>query len=167
MSGLQFIKDQLYLAHGWYLGAVKGLTDEQANFLPPGTGHPIGAIIQHVLFVEDRTVNDRLRGGVTLWEQDDWSGRAGVENLDGVDEATYRAFRMPAAALEEYRKQVWAASDHYLAGLSETDLLREIAHGGRPTTVAGTLGILLNHTAIHVGEISATKGFQGLRGSPL
>ncbi len=167
MTGLQFVKDQLYLSHGWYLGTVKGLTDEQANFLPPGTGHPIGAIIQHVLFVEDKTINARLQDGQTLWEREDWGTRAAVENLEGADEATYRAFRMAAAALDEYRKQVWAASDEYLAKLSETDLLREIAHGGRPTTVAGTLGVLLNHNAIHVGEISATKGFQGLRGSPL
>lgn len=167
MSGLQFVKDQLYLAHGWFLGTVKGLTDEQVNFLPPGTGHPIGAIVQHALFVEDDTVNRRLRGEQSLWERDGWSARTGIANLHGADEEAYRAFRMPAAALDEYRKLVWAASDEYLAGLTETDLLREIASNGRASTVAATLGILLNHTAIHVGEISATKGFQGLRGSPL
>ena len=39
---------------------------------------------------------------------------------------------------------------------------------GRDETIAGALGILLDQTAIHVGELSATKkGLQGLRGSPL
>ncbi len=167
MTGLQFVRDQLYLAHGWFLGTVKGLTDEQLNYLPPGTGHPIGALIQHLLFVEDDTINRRLRGGDSLWNIEGWSSRTGVPNLVGADEETYRAFRMPADALNEYRKRVWEASDEYLTGLTETELLRDAVYNGGATTVAGMLGILLNHTAIHVGEISATKGFQGLRGSPL
>jgi len=167
MTTVAFIKDQLYLSHGWFLGTVKGLMDEQANHVPPGTAHPIGAIIQHVLFVEDDTINRRLGDGQSIWDRDGSSERAGVPNLRGADEATYRAFRMPAAALDEYRKAVWAASDAYLGALTDADLLREMESAGRTTTVAATLGILLNHTPIHVGEISAIKGTLGLRGSPL
>ena len=32
---------------------------------------------------------------------------------------TYRAFRMSAGALDNYRKSVWAASDDYLAGMTD------------------------------------------------
>ncbi len=167
MTTIQFIKDQMFLGHGWFLGIVKGLTDEQANYLPSGTAHPIGAIVQHVLFVEDDTINRRLQGGESIWERDGWGERAGLPNLRGADEAAYRAFRMPAAALDDYRRAVWAASDAYLDTLTEEDLLREMESAGRASSVGAALGIVLNHTPIHVGEISAIKGIQGLRGSPL
>lgn len=163
---MRVVRDQLYLGHGWYLGAVKGLTDEQANYLPPGTVHPAGAVLQHLLFVEDDIINRQLGGGETLWEQGGWDGRIGPK-LTGATEADYRAYRAQVALLDEYRRSVWSASDVLLAHLGDADLRRVVATGAREQTVAALLGVLLNHTAIHVGEIAATKGFQGLRGSPL
>ena len=67
----------------------------------------------------------------------------------------------------EYGKAVFAATDTYVDGLSETDLAKEIDFMGRKMPlVAFFLGVMCTHSANHAGEISTLKGLQGLKGYP-
>jgi len=165
MDSIALLKQLFATSHNWYLGTVEGLTEEQTNFLPPGTTHPIGALIQHTIMSEDNLVHTRLMGVQSIWERDGWGERTGQPNLSGADEAAYRAFRMHPNALDEYRAAVWAETEAYLDTLSEADLDREIEfRPGRMMTVAGYFAIILNNNFSHVGEISVVKGLQGLKG---
>ena len=165
MEAVVLLKELVALSHTWYLGTVRELTEEQTNFVPPGTTHPIGALIAHAILSEDGMVNQRLKGGQTIWDHDGWGARSGLPSLQGADEAAYRAFRMQPDALDEYRETVWASTDAFIDSLTATDLDRELEfRPGRMMSVAGLFGIMINNNFSHVGEISVVKGLQGLKG---
>jgi hypothetical protein len=165
MDSIALLKQLFDTSHRWYLGTVEGLTEQQANFVPPGTTHPIGALIQHTIMSEDSLIHTRLMGQPSIWERDGWGERTGQQSLQGADEAAYRAFRMQPNALDEYREAVWRETDAYLDTLNEADLDREIElRPGRTMSFAGYFGIVLNNNFSHVGEISVVKGLQGLKG---
>lgn len=42
MQGAQVIVTAFGGAHNWFQGTVQNLTQEQANYLPPGVAHSIG-----------------------------------------------------------------------------------------------------------------------------
>ena len=165
MDSIALLKQLITTSHNWYLGTVDGITEEQANFVPPGTTHPIGALIAHTILSEDNIIHTRLQGAQNVWDRDGWSERTGLPSLQGADEAAYRAFRMHPNALDEYRATVWAETDAYLETLKEADLDREIElRPARMMTVAGFFGLFINNNFSHVGEISVVKGIQGLKG---
>ena len=77
---------------------------------------------------------------------------------------------MDLAALQQYAKAVYAATDGYLASLTDKDLSRSVdlsALGLGKSSVSYVLinGILGNAFS-HGGEISCLKGLQGVRGYP-
>lgn len=160
-------------------GTMEGVTPEQAHWAPPGTANPIGANYAHVVLVQDGVVNARLRGGQPLFAST-WAGKAGVSELPpGPDpkrpgfpdwSGWARRVRIDLPAFRAYAKAVYAASDEYLAKLSDQDLARALdlsAVGIGPTTVKqlvmrGVIGNCLTHA----GEISCLKGLQGAKGYP-
>lgn len=71
-------------------------------------------------------------------------------------------------ALRKYAQAVYAASDEYLASLTDNDLnhpvsLSALGLGGSTVGYVLTNGILGNAFS-HSGEISCLKGLQGKRG---
>ncbi len=60
MDSIALLKQLFATSHSWYLGTVDGLTEEQTNFVPPGTTHPIGALIQHTIMSEDNLLHTRM-----------------------------------------------------------------------------------------------------------
>ena len=77
-----------------------------------------------------------------------------------------RRVRLDVSLFNDYAKQVWAATEDFVGGLSSADLEREIpGPGGRPSTLLtliGNVGVI--HLNEHMGEIAAIKGMRGLKG---
>ncbi len=70
--------------------------------------------------------------------------------------------------MQEYAKAVFAATDAYMATLSDTDIEREVDLGGwGKKTVAELLySFIIGHTNNLSGELSALKGVHSLKGYP-
>ncbi len=167
MDGVEVMRGTVRAAHDWFQGTIADLTPEQANYLPPGTAHPIAEIVTHVVQSEDNIVNRMLRGQVPLWERDGWGAKLDLPNVAQQDEQVARAFKADVAALRPYIEAVYRSVDEYLGGLQPADLDREIAGRAGKMTVAEVLGrILVGNTLAHTGEIAAIKGIQGGRGYP-
>lgn len=66
----------------------------------------------------------------------------------------------------QYAAAVYAATDEYLANVSDAELEKVVDAGFAPPMPAGSFvaNILAWHVATHQGEISALKGVQGLEG---
>jgi uncharacterized damage-inducible protein DinB len=133
-----------------------------------GTIGTIGSIYAHTVFDQDGMFVGAGREP-SIWATGGWAEKTGLGEMSGrqTQEWAQTAHDMDLPALREYAREVYAATDAYLEGLSDEDLAEEIE------TFAGTqprgqyLGtICLWHIANHQGEIAALKGAQGLKGLP-
>lgn len=169
MDSITLLKTAYNASHWWYQGTIDGVTEAQANFLPPGVAHPIGELAAHTLQSEDGMIN-MLQGQPPLWVRDGWGERLGLPMVMQQTTEAARAFRCDPSALAEYGKAVYANTDAYFAGLQPADLDREIdlSAMGIGTRKLGEVltGMVLGNNFAHTGEISALKGMQGLRGYP-
>lgn len=167
MDGVEVLRGTVRAARDLFQGTIADLTPEQANYLPPGTAHPIAEIVAHVVQAEDAIVNGMLRGEAPLWERDGWGAKLALPNVARQDEQVARAFRADVAALRPYMEAVYQSVDEYLGGLQPADLDREIAVRAGKMAVAEALSrLLVGNTLAHTGEIAAIKGIQGARGYP-
>jgi uncharacterized damage-inducible protein DinB len=71
-----------------------------------------------------------------------------------------------ANTISDYAQAVQTRTEAYLAGLTATELGREVSYMSKPQPVAMVLGALPVHTAFHTGEIAVLKGAQGAKGLP-
>lgn len=82
-----------------------------------------------------------------------------------------RKAKFDLGALRQYARAVYAATDAYVASLSNKNLERVIdlsAMGQGQQTVAWMIGTaLVSNLATHTGEISLIKGLRGARGYPM
>lgn len=171
MNGVAVLQSAFAGAHNWYLGTVADVGAEQANRVPEGTCHPIGALMAHIVGAEDFMFNVAIQGQTTLWERDGWGEKVGGEMLLSPEEADARAYRSDPQKLANYATAVFANSDAVLAGLTEQDLDRELdlVRFGFPQnmTMGNFLGqMLLGNTYAHTGGISALKGLLSMKGYP-
>lgn len=148
---------------------TKDLTDELLNWTPSGTANPIAATLIHTINAEDSFIQKMVQGkGQLLWETGDWENKIGLKTLPrkggGWEEA--RAGKYAASAVLGYQEVVRAATDAYLETLTPGELERQIAMFGNQRPVADALAMLVEHTAHHIGEITALKGMQGAQGMP-
>jgi hypothetical protein len=161
------------LADGHWLleQVIDGLTEEQLHWAPPGTANTVAATYAHVVSSEDVFVQETLCGRAPLGDGE-WAGRDGISlraPRRGADWFLWsRRVRVDVAAVRAYAAAVYAATDAYVAGLDPGAV-------GRPPSgpVPGgqTLSWLVNnllvqHAALHAGEIAVLRGLQGLQGLP-
>ncbi len=151
---------------------VVDLTQEQADWTPPGLANPIGATYWHTISSLDDLVHRWISGQEALYLKDGWQERvlivAPPEPGHGEDYlATMQAMRVDLAGLHQYTQVVAEAVRRWLASLTPEELDREM------DTFVGTLtvGALLErfgvwHVTAHCGEISALKGCLGAKGYP-
>jgi len=165
------VRANLADAHWLLEQVVDGLTQEQLHWTPPGTANTIAATYAHVVASEDLFVQETLRGGRPMAEGE-WSGRHGISlpvPRRGADWLLWsRRVRVDLAAARAFAAAVYAASDDYLAGLDPDALARPPAAavpGGQ--TLAWLLNnLLVQHAALHSGEVAVLRGLQGLQGLP-
>jgi hypothetical protein len=140
------------------LGAVTAdLTQEQADWEPPGKASSIGTIYSHILTYVDYFVREYCIAGKRQPET------AEVR----PDELWMKDVQVGVPALHERAAEVRSTCEGWLATLTPKDLERK-----RHTT-AGEMNegqmfelFVIWHVNVHCGEISALKGCQGLQGYP-
>jgi hypothetical protein len=177
---VSLLREQLQVAVQLLEGTMEGVTPEQAHWLPAGTANPIGANYAHVVVSQDMLINSRLKGGTPLLAAA-WAGRTGLSEFPpGPDPARpgfpdwskwARQVRIDLPALRAYAQAVYAATDAYLASLTDADLARSVdlaAVGlGQMPVKQLLLRGLLGNALTHCGEISCLKGLQGAKGYPV
>jgi len=145
--------------------ALTDLTDEVANWQPPGTANSIGQLLAHVVTGQDRVVNAVLTGGEAALQAGGWAAKTGIPEDRGA--IWTKGWQLRVEPFREYREQVRAGLEKYLATINLDSLEQEFPWAGR--TQSGwwmVRTIFINHILGHAGEISTLKGLQGLKGLP-
>ena len=167
MDAIEAIRGTINHSHGWFEGTTGDLTQEQADYLPSGTAHPIGEIVAHILQSEDMIINGMIQGQPSVWESGGWEQKLGIPNVARHTQDMARGFKGDLAALQPYKEAVFASTQACLDGLSAEDLEREVQAGEGTMTVFDALtNALVGNNLAHTGEISALKGVQGAKGYP-
>jgi DinB superfamily len=174
LSQAQLLREQLRQAGEFLEGTVGDVTPEQAHWAPPGTSNPLGATYAHILLGED-FFTSMLRGAQPLFERE-WAGRTGVSEPPPGPFPPQpwhdwgRTVRVDFDGMRKYGAAVFAATDAYVASLSDQELARPVdvsalGLGGVPLSWLISNGVL-GHRFSHWGEISCLKGLQGAKGLP-
>jgi len=137
----------------------------------PGGGATItniGSIYVHTVFSEDGILHGMLQKKPPIYKTGNWAARTNVE-MPASPELTVewgRSVKVNLPAFREYARAVYAATDAYVAALSDADLDRKVDTGfiGEQTVAFVLSNVLGWHAAEHTGEIAALKGVQGLKG---
>lgn len=168
MNASQFVLQQVAEAHGLNDAALAGVTDEQFNWLPPGTINPIKSALLHVVAGEDLFFQSILQGRLPLWATGGWAGKIGLAQAPGGGQGWEEAkeTELALAPVLAYAEAVCNETNEYLSRLTDEELDRQVSFFGRESSVATVIARFVAHTAGHAGEIAAVKGMQGLRGLP-
>ena len=168
-SAVTVIRGQYSQMQGWLEGTMGGVTDELTHYNPPGLPSPIGAQAGHIVASLDGFLVGIAAGKPPLM-MSNFANKTGLSELppQGGDFSAWgQSVKVDLPALHEYSKAVFAEVDSYLASISDGDLQQEKEFGGAGNqTVLWALNVLILNTYSHVGEISAIKGMQGLKGYP-
>lgn len=174
MNTLDLIRINLHVVHDEFLQTTAELTQEMADWTPPGVAHPIGERYAHAVAAEDWLVHGIAQGGAP-WFASTWVGKTGFGSKSELkmgftsDEA--RAFRIDdIAALRDYEKAVFASSEEYLNSLDEAAMERMfdmsfVGMGDVPAPPWWSF-FVIGHLHDLMGEISILKGCLGLKGYP-
>lgn len=176
MNAVDYIRQEIQAGHWWLEGTMADVTPDQLHWIPPGVANPIGACYAHVAVAEDMVIQGMLRQAAPL-SASTWAGKTGLSEpmpTPGPEWGKYaewaRTVRVDLPALKQYAQAVYAATDQYLASLSDADLDRKIDLSGvgmGEQTAGWVLGLLVvNHIGTETGEISCLKGLQGAKGYP-
>lgn len=158
-------------AHEVLEGTMADVTDEVLNWQPPGSANTIGANYAHVVTGEDAILQGMARGAAPLMASS-WAGKTGLSSPPPAGAGLHdwgKTAQIDLAALRQYAQAVFAATDEYLASLTDADLAAEIdasAFNSGMQPRSWLLSLMLSNANWHLGEISAIKGVQGLKGYP-
>jgi uncharacterized damage-inducible protein DinB len=167
---VQAYRDLYAMAHGWMEGTVEGLSNDEANWQPGGTALSAGAHYAHHTQTEDFFFNVLLGGGDPLMATQ-FAGRIGTATpAPGGDWSEWaQTTHVDMAQARSYAQAVYAATDAYLAGISDEETDEEIdcsAAGLGTRKRSFIIALIAGDTFAHCGEISTVKGLQGLSGYP-
>ncbi len=153
------------------LGQVTAdLTQEQADWTPPGIANPIGGLYWHTITSLDMVVHGWGMGKEPLFQTGDWKEKvvvssAGEERKDHPPEM--RETYVNLEALREYEQVVVGVVQDWLVSLSPEDLARKVKTPAGELELAQMLEtFVIWHINAHCGEIAALKGCQGAKGYP-
>ncbi len=153
------------------LGQVTAdLTQEQADWTPPGIANPIGGLYWHTITSLDMVVHGWGMGKEPLFQTGDWKEKvvvssAGEEEKDHPPEM--RETYVNLEALREYEQVVVGVVQEWLVSLSPVDLARKVKTPVGELELAQMLEtFVIWHINAHCGEIAALKGCQGAKGYP-
>lgn len=168
MDGITFIRHQVFNLRGYIDTVLGNITDEQFNWIPPGTVSPISAIFIHLLMAEDYFIQTVLQGKSPYWVEDHWSQKVGVDYppQQGGSWDHFKNIKVSMAPVLAYQGSVRAATDTYLADLTAEKLEQQVTFAGNQLPASEVLMTMVVHGASHAGEISAIKGMQGFEGLP-
>ena len=171
MDTISSLRGQLKQAHEVIEQAIADLSPEHLHHRGEGsTVQSIAGIYAHTVTSEDYLVNVMLREQPYLFQAGGWGEKAGFDpGTDGLlsEKISASAREADIAVMREYADEVYAATDAWLATLSESDLDRmiHVEWAGGDVSVGQFLGTVIAWHAIHHGgEICALKGYLGGKG---
>lgn len=139
----------------WFGMPLAGLTDDQLNWLPPGSANKVGAVLIHAIAGEDLFIQQHLQGQPLLWDSQRWGETIGIpyppSGPRGWDEARQATFRL--ADILPYQQAVFTA-------LTPATLDGRLPFYGYEFLRAQLLAMSLLHMAEQAVEFSAIKGLQ-------
>ena len=140
------------------LGQVTaGLTQEQADWRPPGMANSITSVYSHILTYVDYYVRTYFVAGQPQPQT--------VESRP--DELWLRDVQADLSELHTYADQVRSKAQEWLSSLTPEDLEPRVLTTAGEVNVGQAVALfLIWHINAHCGEISAIKGCQGLKGYP-
>lgn len=171
MNAQQAVQQQLGMWHGVIDGMVAECSPDVVNKNFDGaTITSIASVYAHIVFGEDSIVQGMLQGKPPLLQSQGWAQKLNVAP-PGDDPATQpdwgRSVQMDVPSFRKYAKEVYAATDAYLSGVTDADLQKKIQTPIGEQTAEWAVAILLGtHAPQHAGEIAALRGVQGLKGLP-
>lgn len=156
--------DQL---NDWLDGALKDLTADQVNWLPPANTVSIGFNAWHIMRTSDNIVNFVLKKTQPLWLSAGYQEKFDlpkVEQGTGMSLDNARAIRIgDVALLRQYGKAVAADVRAFLESvplesLQEVQPIRPLGEMPRWRVLRQ---VVMTHGFMHLGEINALKGQMG------
>ncbi|HLH72778.1 MAG TPA: DinB family protein [Chloroflexota bacterium] len=166
LNALTLLRYDVTRAESFLSEVFAKVTADQLVWLPKGaTTNPIGTTFLHVYHVEDRAIHRLLGDKPTVFEAKSWQDRLGY---DPTHPWAPLATPPDPVALRTYAAEVFADTQSFLDGLAPEALEQEISspRGNRPMYVSLTLSLVI-HKLMHMGEISALLGCQGVKGFPV
>jgi hypothetical protein len=169
MNVFEYIQRQMAGVRRSVDRTMNDVTNEQFNWASPGTANTISATFIHFMHDEDHFIQKIIQGKPSVWESGGWSEKTGVEKPPSIGEdwSGFKHRQISIQPLLEYKTAVWAATDAYLAKLTEEELDRTVKFAGGERTVADILLLSASQSLSHIGEIAALKGIQGVKGLPI
>ena len=170
MSTVSMLREQLKTSHEWLEGTMEGVSQEHADWQPPGTAPSIGSRYAHAVLAEDAMISVILQGGAPMFGSS-WAGKTGISDPQFIaTEEWAQSVEVDVEQARVYGQAVYANSDAFFADLSDDDLGRVVdlteQEMGKWSLDAFLVSLVISHVHDIMGEISATKGFQGLKGYP-
>ena len=170
MDAIKVLQIHLQSAHWIFDATTADVTEESAHKGPVGAAGTVGSQMAHLVYDEDMIVNGILAGKAPL-SATAFAGKTGISDPQMEIAPDWpKSVRLNLPEFRAYQKAVFAATDAYLASLTETDLDRELdmtSFGMGKQSVGWAFGMLIiGHVNNLSGEISALKGTQGLKGYP-
>ena len=139
------------------LGMVTAdLTQEQADWQPPGKASSIAANYSHILTYLDRFLEK------ILIPCDD-----SLFHMERPPDTILQDVQVEVVDLHKHAGELKKAYHDWLSSLSPADLDIEMKTNVGPLNVGQTVELFIVwHINVHCGEISAMKGCQGAKGYP-
>ena len=170
MNTVESLQYSLGSAFGILGQVTADLTQEQADWIPPGIANPIGALYWHAISGADVVMHKWCLGQPPLSQEAGWQEKVFYASGPEAGEETVeqmRAIHVDLPALHEYAQAVNGALQGWLATLTPESLERKMDTPIGELNLAQLLDtFIIWHINAHCGEISALKGCQGARGYP-
>ena len=156
------------LERNWAMieSALEGMDDEMLSRAPAAECNSAAWILWHLSRVMDTFVHTRLQDAQQLWATEGWADKFSV-NPDIEDRGVgwtaeqAAAWIPPSREIQEgYYRAVKAATQAYLAQVSEDELAREIVLPPlpEPRTIAACFGQVMWDSLAHGGQIAYLRG---------
>ncbi len=169
MNTVELLEYSLGNALGNLKQVTADLTQEQADWMPPGIANPIGGLYWHTIAGMDMVVHGWGMGKPSLFQEAGWQEKVVISATEAKEghPPEIRDTRVDLAALHEYTKVVAEVVQGWLASLTPDDLDRIIKTPAGELSLAQAMEtFVIWHINAHCGEISALKGCQGAKGYP-
>jgi uncharacterized damage-inducible protein DinB len=143
--------------------AIEGLTPAEARWQPTDHTNHIAWLVWHMARVEDRWVNQVLRGTTEVWIAEGWAKRFNMApEGSGAGQTIEEVRAMPDISLTDlmaYFEAVRAVTRQYLDQATDADLVREYRHP-RLGVITGIwiMGHLLVEESQHTGQVALIRG---------
>ncbi len=168
MSAVEFLRESFRALHTRLDTALGDLSSDQLHLRPGGKGNHIAFTIWHYVRTEDDILQVVVQGKPSLWASGEFGSKLGIEaKAQGTGMSADEANNVRLSSLSEflaYQKQVWEATDAYLASIDDAKLAETRMWGRRGETPVRQLigSIALTHGYMHLGEIQYIHGLLGL-----